>query len=66
MSDTPRTEVMLLNCNGPGGYLDVVALANFARQLERELAAAKAEIEQLEEDRTEDAYRYERDKCQDD
>ena len=43
MSDTPRTEVYVLN------PLPQVVSADWARQLERELDAAKARVARLEE-----------------
>lgn len=47
MSDTPRTDAEVVeDDNGLSGYVDVVD-ADFARQLERELAEANSIIRKL-------------------
>jgi hypothetical protein len=46
MSDTPRTDLKTLDNYDPNGPREVVD-ADSARQLERELTAAKAEVERL-------------------
>jgi hypothetical protein len=43
-TDTPRTIEILISCPS---HLQEVALANLSQDLERELAASKAEVERL-------------------
>lgn len=55
MSDTPRTDIVtydtgLRSGDDPNEPADTVVPAHFARQLERELAAAKERIAELEQE----------------
>ena len=43
-TDTPRTDALIMECPS---HLQEVALANLAMDLERELAASKAEVKEI-------------------
>jgi len=49
MSDTPRTDAVAASIGADECWIEPVS-ADFARSLERELAAAKAEVEALRAD----------------